>query len=67
MVIKIDPRYFRPVEVDSLLGDATKAKEKLGWHSSRSLEKLVEEMIDHDLENARKEVLLNKNNLNKYH
>ena len=67
VVIKIDARYFRPVEVDSLLGDATKAKEKLGWNSSISLEELVEEMIDHDLENARKEVLLKKNNLNQYH
>ena len=61
IVIRIDERYFRPTEVDSLVGDATKAKEKLGWVPSISLEELVEEMIMRDLEDAQKEILIKKN------
>jgi len=52
-VIKIDPRYFRPAEVESLLGDSSKAKEKLNWKPKISFEELVEEMIDNDLNLAR--------------
>ena len=58
IVIKIDPRYFRPTEVDTLLGDASKAKEKLGWSSKISLEELVDEMILTDVEEAEKEKIL---------
>ena len=58
IVIKIDPRYFRPTEVDTLLGDASKAKEKLGWSSKISLEELVDEMIKTDVEEAEKEKIL---------
>ena len=54
VVIKIDPQYFRPTEVNSLLGDATKAHEKLGWRSQTSLEELVSDMINNDLQNASK-------------
>ena len=43
-VIKVDPKYFRPAEVETLLGDATKAKEKLGWEPKISFEQLVEDM-----------------------
>ncbi len=48
-VVEVDPRYFRPTEVDLLLGDATKAKEKLGWTPQYSLNELVDEMMEHDL------------------
>ena len=44
-VIKVDPKYFRPAEVESLLGDATKAKEKLGWEPKTSFKELVEDMV----------------------
>ena len=44
VIIKVHPRYFRPAEVDSLLGDATKAKEVLGWEPEISFEQLVEDM-----------------------
>ena len=58
IVIKIDPQYFRPTEVNSLLGDARKANEKLGWKSITSLEELVSDMINYDLKNASKKALL---------
>ena len=56
-IIKIDPKYFRPTEVDTLLGDATKAKKKLKWKPKISFEQLVKEMIDEDLK-----LILNKKN-----
>ena len=49
VVVRIDPEYFRPTEVDLLLGDPTKAKTTLGWTSQTSFKKLVEEMVDADL------------------
>ncbi len=61
IVVKIDPRYFRPTEVDNLLGDSTYAKEKLGWTPKSSLENLIEEMIENDIIEAKKEVILNEN------
>jgi GDPmannose 4,6-dehydratase len=54
-IIEIDPRYFRATEVNSLLGDANKAKEKLGWTPKISFEKLVFEMVNADLQRAQKE------------
>ena len=60
IVVRIDPRYFRPTEVDQLLGDSTKAKEKLGWVPKISLEELVGEMIEKDQEEARKDLYLNQ-------
>ena len=56
--IEIDPRYFRPAEVNLLLGDASKAKEKLGWTATTSLEELAQLMVDHDLELARREAVV---------
>ena len=53
-IIKVDPRYFRPTEVETLLGDASKAKDKLGWSPKISFEQLVKEMIDKDLKEAKK-------------
>ena len=58
-IIKIDPRYFRPTEVETLLGDASKAKEKLNWVSKISFEQLVKEMIDKDLKLAKNDNLIN--------
>jgi GDPmannose 4,6-dehydratase len=54
-VVRIDPAYFRPTEVDLLIGDAAKAREKLGWKPKRSFAELVKEMIAGDLEIARQE------------
>ena len=54
-VLAIDPRYFRPTEVDLLIGDPTKAKEKLGWEPEFQLEDLVKDMIDADLVEVQKE------------
>ena len=58
VVVEVDKRYFRPTEVDLLLGDATKAKEKLGWVPKYTLDQLAKEMVDADIEHFRKEVLL---------
>lgn len=54
-VIEVDPKYFRPTEVDILVGDATKAKQKLGWEPKYSLEDLIKEMVEADLNLAKKE------------
>lgn len=59
-VVKIDERYFRPTEVDLLIGDATKAKEKLKWQPKSSLEEMIAEMIKGDLNLMRKEKLLKR-------
>lgn len=58
IVVKIDPRYFRPAEVETLLGDPTKAKEKLGWVPKITLDEMVEEMVADDLDKARQHALL---------
>lgn len=58
VLVEIDPRYFRPTEVDSLLGDASKIKEKLGWEPEIGFDELVKEMVAHDLEEARREAHL---------
>ena len=60
VVIKVDPRYFRPTEVEFLLGDSQKAQKNLGWTPKTSLEELIEEMITNDKEEAQKERLLRK-------
>jgi len=56
--IEIDPRYFRPAEVEQLLGDCTKAKEQLDWEPTTTVEQLAAMMVDHDLEMARREKTL---------
>ncbi len=61
VLIEIDPRYFRPTEVDFLLGDASKAREKLGWQPQCSLEELVDAMMENDLAEARRESHLRAN------
>ena len=59
-IIKVDPRYFRPTEVESLLGDASKAKEKLNWTPKTSFKQLVKEMIEKDLKSAKNDNLIEK-------
>src|SRR5208283_3884174 len=65
-LIRIDPRYFRPTEVETLVGDATKARQKLGWSAECSLEELVEEMIRSDLELAKRDALVAKEGFKVY-
>ena len=60
IVIRIDPRYFRPTEVDQLLGNSLKAKKELGWEPKISLEEMITEMVTNDDNEARKESLLKK-------
>jgi len=58
VLVRVDPRYFRPTEVDILVGDASKAKKELGWEPKYTLEQLVEEMVNSDLKEAKKERFL---------
>ncbi|MDF3030491.1 MAG: gmd [Moraxellaceae bacterium] len=58
VVVAVDPRYFRPAEVETLLGDPAKAKEKLGWVPEITLDEMVQEMVAHDLEQAQRHALL---------
>ena len=59
-IVKVDPRYFRPAEVETLLGDATKAKEQLGWVPEIAVEEMCAEMIRADLDTAKRHALLTK-------
>ena len=59
-IIHVDPRYYRPTEVESLLGDPSKAKEKLGWEPRISFEELVKEMMREDLKTAERDELVKK-------
>lgn len=61
VIMKIDPHYYRPAEVETLLGNPTKAKEKLGWVPEITLDQMIEEMIAHDLEKAQQHALLKTN------
>ena len=60
VVVRIDKRYFRPAEVETLLGDPSKAKDKLGWTPKTTLEELVAEMVQADVEEAKKEAYLKR-------
>lgn len=60
VIVKVDPRYFRPTEVETLLGDATKAREKLGWAPKISFRELVSEMVREDLKAAERDELVKK-------
>lgn len=61
VIVKIDPRYFRPAEVETLLGDPTRAKERLGWVPRITLQQMIDEMVAYDLDQARQHVLLKSN------
>ncbi|UCH49779.1 MAG: GDP-mannose 4,6-dehydratase [Betaproteobacteria bacterium] len=65
-VVKVDPRYFRPTEVDTLLGDASKGREKLGWSPGVSFEELVAEMVREDLKAAERDELVKKHGFSAY-
>ena len=58
VIVRIDPRYFRPTEVETLLGDPLKAKEKLGWVPEITLDEMISEMVAFDLEKAKQHALL---------
>ena len=58
IILRVDPRYFRPTEVESLLGDPSKAKEKLGWVPEITIQEMCKEMVTYDLEQAKQQVLL---------
>lgn len=60
VIVKVDPRYFRPTEVETLLGDPSKAKEKLGWTPQTSFDELVSEMVREDLKSAERDELVKK-------
>jgi GDPmannose 4,6-dehydratase len=60
VIVQIDPRYYRPTEVETLLGDPTKAKEKLGWVPEITLDQMIAEMVANDLDQARQHALLSK-------
>ena len=57
-IVAIDPRYFRPTEMDALLGDASKARAKLGWRPRVSFKELVSEMAREDLKEAERDQLV---------
>jgi GDPmannose 4,6-dehydratase len=58
VIVKVDSHYFRPTEVETLLGDPTKAKQKLGWVPEITLDQMIEEMVAYDLEQAKQHALL---------
>ena len=64
IIVKVDPRYFRPAEVETLLGDPTKAKEKLGWTPEITVEEMCAEMVANDLDIAKRHALLKSHGYN---
>ena len=58
VIVRVDPRYFRPTEVETLLGDPAKAQEKLGWKPRTTFEEMVQEMTRHDLELALRDAVV---------
>jgi GDPmannose 4,6-dehydratase len=60
-IVRIDPRYFRPTEVENLLGDQSNAKAKLGWNPEPRVEAMCKEMLASDLKNAKRHALLKAN------
>ena len=64
VIIRVDPRYFRPTEVETLLGDPSKAKAELGWVPEITFDTLVAEMVDHDLDEAKSHALLKTHGYN---
>jgi GDPmannose 4,6-dehydratase len=65
-LVEVDPRYFRPAEVETLLGDASKAKTKLGWTPKTSFKSLVSEMVREDLASARRDELVKQHGFKHY-
>ena len=65
-IVRVDPRYFRPTEVDSLLGDPSYAHQKLGWKPTVSFEDLVKEMVEADLIAAERDQLVKQHGYEAY-
>jgi len=63
-IVKVDPRYFRPTEVETLLGDPSKAKKELGWVPEITAQDMCKEMVEHDLAKAKQHALLKANGYN---
>ncbi len=63
IILKVDPKYYRPTEVETLLGDPSKAEKKLGWKPKISFDQLVKEMVKEDYKNALNQKLIKENNL----
>ncbi len=64
VIVKVDPRYFRPAEVETLLGDPSKAKEKLGWTPEITVEQMCAEMVENDLNKAKQHAILKQHGYN---
>ena len=58
VIVRVDPRYYRPAEVETLMGDPSKAKEKLGWVPKITVEEMCAEMVKYDLDKAKQYALL---------
>jgi GDPmannose 4,6-dehydratase len=65
-VVAVDPRYFRPTEVETLLGDASKAQRELGWVPRTSFDELVREMVECDLKAAERDALVRRHGFDAY-
>jgi GDPmannose 4,6-dehydratase len=66
VIVRVDPRYFRPTEVETLLGDATKAKNLLGWEPQTNFEELVLEMVKEDFKAAERDALVKRHGFSAY-
>ena len=66
VIVRVDPRYFRPTEVDTLLGDSSKARQKLGWKPECSFGQLVKEMVAADLEIAKRDAVVAREGFRTY-
>ena len=67
ILVEVDPRYFRPTEVETLLGDASKARQNLGWVAKTSLGEMVSEMIDHDIKEAERDEYCKREGFRVFH
>jgi len=66
VIVKVDPRYFRPTEVETLLGNPTKAKEKVGWVPKTTFDELAVEMVREDLKSAERDELIKRHGFAAY-
>ena len=66
VIVAVDPRYFRPTEVESLVGDASKARLELGWTPRTSFDSLVREMVESDLKAAERDALVRRHGFHAY-